>query len=279
MNFKMEEGMSRKWLLLEERRKKLEALEKMEAVSDPVPFSLINKIEYERAEIARLEQELSALDGLKLPEDALVSAEIDGDGEGSAVSVGSPIADVRTYGPDSEVLAELDRLGAAIAGLSAKLETSIRRSGVTASIFGDVEIQPEDNLCFVLMPFGDDLLHQVYEVHIKPTVEQSGLRCQRADDVLGPTPIMEDIWQGINGARVVLAELTGQNPNVFYELGLCHAIGKDAILIAQDIKWVPFDVRHRRAIIYTPTPRGLKQLENLLAKTLEAVVGKSPDSP
>lgn len=152
----------------------------------------------------------------------------------------------------------------------------LERQVATASFFGDVEVEQQEDLCFVLMPFGDDMLQQVYEVHIKPTVERVGLQCKRADDVLGPTPIMEDIWKGIHGARVVLAELTEQNPNVFYELGLCHAIGKDAILMAQDIKWVPFDVRHRRTIIYTPTPRGCKQLEEVLCKTLEAVLGKAP---
>ena len=130
------------------------------------------------------------------------------------------------------------------------------------------------NLCFVLMPFGDDMLQQVYEFHIKPTVEEVGLRCERADDVYGPAVIIDDIWKAINCAQVVLAELTGQNPNVFYELGLCHAIGQDAILMAQDIGDVPFDVRHRRTIIYKPTPRGCKELEEVLGKTLEAALGK-----
>ncbi len=96
------------------------------------------------------------------------------------------------------------------------------------------------------------------------------------DPILGSEVIMEDIWKGVNSARVVLAELTGQNPKCFYELGLCHAIGKDAILMAQDIKWVPFDLRHRRTIIYTPTPRGCKQLEEVLGKALEGLLGKVP---
>lgn len=240
------------------------------------PLPLLNLMEHERAEVKRLEQELLAPEETQSPEDDVIQADVDG----SAVVVGD-VATMTIGWPDrsqpmSEILEELSRMRGAITDLTSKFHEATMQRAVAASILGDVELQQEEDLCFVLMPFKGDVLQEVYEVHIKPTVERVGLQCRRADDILGPTPIMEDIWKGINSARVVLAELTGQSPNVFYELGLCHAIGKDAILMAQDINWVLFDVRHRRTIVYTPTPRGCKQLEEVLGETLEAMLGKAP---
>jgi len=258
--------------LLETHRRNLRQLEKRAAnYGLDQPISLLNQMEYERAEIARSEQELSALEKAQIPEDTVIQVEPVSD---SAVAMGPTVVQMPVSRP--ELSQELDGVREAIAELGTKFDNIIVQRVAVASIFGNIEIRQEEDLCFVLMPFGDDMLQQVYEVHIKPTVERVGLQCKRVDDMLGPAAIMVDIWKGIKSARVVLAELTGQNPNVFYELGLCHAIGKDAILMAQDIKDVPFDVRHRRTIIYTPTPRGCKQLEEVLGKTLEALLGKVP---
>ena len=68
---------------------------------------------------------------------------------------------------------------------------------------------------------------------------------------------MGDIWSAINAARIIVADCTGRNPNVMYEIGLAHAIGKYTILLAQSIRDVPFDLRHLRYIIYSNTPDGL----------------------
>jgi hypothetical protein len=259
--------------LLETHRRNLHQLEERAAKYGlDQPISLLNQMEYERAEIARSEQELSALEKAQIPKDTVIQIEPVSD---SAVAMGPTVVQMPAVSRP-ELSQELDGVREAIAELGTKLDDIIVQRAAVASIFGDMDIQQEEDLCFVLMPFRDDMLQQVYEVHIKPTVERVGLQCKRVDDMLGPAAIMVDIWKGINSARVVLAELTGQNPNVFYELGLCHAIGKDAILMAQDIKDVPFDVRHRRTIIYTPTPRGCKQLEEVLGKTLEALLGKVP---
>jgi hypothetical protein len=61
---------------------------------------------------------------------------------------------------------------------------------------------------------------------------------------------MDDIWSEISKASIVVAELTGKNPNVYYELGLAHAIRKPAILISSNIEDVPFDLRPLRVFIY-----------------------------
>lgn len=125
--------------------------------------------------------------------------------------------------------------------------------------------------CFVVMPFGDEELEVVYEDFIKPVVENGcRLNCERGDDVFGSNVVMHDILSSIRAADIVLADLTRKNANVFYEVGICHALGKPVLLLAQSIDDVPFDLRHRRVLLYDYTPRGCKKLEldlkpNLLA--------------
>ncbi len=142
-------------------------------------------------------------------------------------------------------------------------------------IFSGLDFQVEDDLCFVLMPFGSESLEAVYQDFVKPTVERAGLRCVRADDIFGVNVIIEDIWAGINRARFVIAELTGKNPNVFYEVGICHTVGKDVIFLAQSVEDVPFDLRHLRVLLYDYTPRGCQRLAEALYKTVLAVMGRA----
>ena len=72
-----------------------------------------------------------------------------------------------------------------------------------------------------------------------------------------------------------LADLTGKNANVFYEVGICHALDKPVLLMAQSMDDVPFDLRHRRVLIYEYTPRGVKRLEKALTDHLKAMLQKT----
>ena len=58
----------------------------------------------------------------------------------------------------------------------------------------------------------------------------------RADDIYDNRPIIEDVWRCTNEARILIAELTGRNPNVFYETGIAHTVGKEVILITQSLR-------------------------------------------
>ena len=140
-------------------------------------------------------------------------------------------------------------------------------------IFGGTSFTLDPQLCFVLMPF-DVTFQPLYDDHIKTVVSRSGLRCERADDIRGPTLITWDIWERINRARFLIADLTDQNPNVFYELGLAHALSKDVILITRSMDFVPFDLKTIRCIKYDFTPRGTQELEKGLSETI-AVLMKS----
>ncbi len=64
------------------------------------------------------------------------------------------------------------------------------------------------------------------------------------------------------------ADLTDKNANVFYEVGICHAIDKPVLLMAQSIDDVPFDLRHRRILLYEYSPRGCKKLEKALQENI-----------
>ncbi len=127
--------------------------------------------------------------------------------------------------------------------------------------------KPDARRVFVLSPFGEPF-DAIYRDHIARVAERSGLRCHRADDVYSNRIIMEDIWQAINEAGIIISDLTGRNPNVFYETGIAHTLGKEVILLTQSRDDVPFDVKHIRYLPYTYTPPGAKKLEADLERTL-----------
>jgi nucleoside 2-deoxyribosyltransferase len=127
--------------------------------------------------------------------------------------------------------------------------------------------------CFVVMPFGDPDLEIVYEDFVRDTLSKKcDLDCERGDDVFGSNVIVDDIFKQIRSADVILADLTRKNANVFYEVGICHALGKPVLLLAQSVDDVPFDLRHRRVLLYEYSPRGCKRLEENLKKNMNAVL-------
>jgi hypothetical protein len=99
------------------------------------------------------------------------------------------------------------------------------------------------------MPFGG-LYDSYYAAVFKPGLESAGYTVQRGDDMSSPQPIIKDIQEAIVRADAILCDMSGRNPNVFYELGLAHAVGKPVILLSDDINDVPFDLRHIRVIVY-----------------------------
>ncbi len=121
---------------------------------------------------------------------------------------------------------------------------------------------------FVMMPF-QEKLQPVYSDHILRVMKKLHLSCKRGDDFFSSRSIMEEIWSAIYHSRLCIADCTGRNPNVFYELGITHTVGRDCVLISQSIDDIPFDIRHLRIIIYEFTPRGMKEFEITLHKTVE----------
>jgi hypothetical protein len=132
-----------------------------------------------------------------------------------------------------------------------------------------VAVQAGDS-CFVMMPFAFPLggyYNSIYE----PAIKKAGITPLRADaDIFGTGKIIEQIWSGINSARVLVAELTGRNPNVLYELGLAHALKKPVVLVCSNEGDVPFDVKHVRVIYYDMTDPFWG--EKLIGKVAENIV-------
>ena len=100
---------------------------------------------------------------------------------------------------------------------------------------------------FVLMPF-DEELDWVYEDLIKPAFELAGFETLRADNIDSQQNILKDIVAEIAESDVVVADLTESNPNVYYELGLAHALRKQVILMSQDVGMAPFDLRSSKTV-------------------------------
>ncbi len=129
----------------------------------------------------------------------------------------------------------------------------------------DVPMEP--GLCFVLMPFGENM-DEIYNAGIRPALEKLGMRPHRADESFSSTDIMSEVLDNIIRSEVIVADLTGRNPNVFYELGLAHAIKHHVVLITQKREDVPFDLTGIRYFTYENTMVGAQALAQNLEKII-----------
>jgi hypothetical protein len=103
--------------------------------------------------------------------------------------------------------------------------------------------------CFVMMPFGAWMDTYYKEIFV-PAIKEAGMEPIRADELFSTGSVIEQIWEQISGAKVLLADLTGKNANVFYELGLAHAAHKPVVFTTGNLDDVPFDLRHLRVAVY-----------------------------
>jgi hypothetical protein len=124
------------------------------------------------------------------------------------------------------------------------------------------------------MPF-DRALQPVFR-HIKKVCEKRlSLSARRGDDFFTANAVMADVWAAIQNARIIVADCTQRNPNVFYEIGIAHVLAKPVVLVSQIDEDIPFDVHPIRRISYQNTPRGLKAFEKALEATLHMLLGRS----
>ncbi len=125
---------------------------------------------------------------------------------------------------------------------------------------------------FVVMAF-KPALRPIYDDHILKVTKSLNLVAQRGDDFFTAHHIMSDVWEAINAARLVIADCTGRNPNVFYEIGMAHTLGRTVVMITQDKKDVPFDLQSIRFIPYEYTPPGMMEIEEKLTQAQKAELG------
>lgn len=126
---------------------------------------------------------------------------------------------------------------------------------------------------FMVMQF-DDQNNDLYADVVREicTSKEYDLNVVKADEIYGPGIIISDITKSINESKIVIAEITQGNSNVFYEVGYAHALNKPTILIAQKDTKLPFDVSPFRILFYENTIAGKKRVEEGLKKHLNAIL-------
>jgi len=128
----------------------------------------------------------------------------------------------------------------------------------------------EPSLVAAMMPFHPDFDH-VYSA-LKEVVEEYGLRCRRADDIWENPAVIQDVVSLIDRSKVVICDCTGRNPNVFYESGIAHTLGRETILITQSAEDIPFDLRHLRYVPYLNNGEGREKLKEQLRLRFESPI-------
>lgn len=145
-------------------------------------------------------------------------------------------------------------------------------SGNAAIEFRELRVRSDRPSIFVAMQFGEPF-DTIYREVIQPGARNLGLEVVRIDEVAGPGLIFEDIKRKIADAKIVVAEITEPNQNVFYELGYAHALNKPTILLARRGRDLPFDIRSYRVIFYDDTiggkPAVERNLENYLRSAMQ----------
>ena len=126
---------------------------------------------------------------------------------------------------------------------------------------------------FVLMPFAKEY-EDIYTGLVKETVQGQRIECKRADDRSEPGWIMDDVRSSIKEAKFIIADLSGRNPNVFYEVGMAHAIGQTVLLLTQSMGDVPPGLRNARTIVYRNNLGGAERLKSELARAVQSLQQK-----
>ncbi|MBC8155474.1 MAG: hypothetical protein H7Z72_21510 [Bacteroidetes bacterium] len=125
------------------------------------------------------------------------------------------------------------------------------------------------NVLSVMMPF-DAKFSGTYTA-IKNVCAKLSIDCKRADDIWDNSILIQDVFDLIYTSKAVITDFTDRNPNVFYETGIAHTLGKIVIPITQTVSDIPFDLRHHRALTYLSNAEGLAKLEKDLEKKLMMV--------
>ncbi len=126
-----------------------------------------------------------------------------------------------------------------------------------------------ERLVSVMMPF-NPAFSGTYDA-IKQVTDYMKLDCLRADDIWENSTFMQDIFDLIFCAKVVVVDFTGRNPNVMYETGIAHTLGKTVIPITQSLDDIPSDLGHHRALKYLPNKEGYKELSRELYNRLKVI--------
>lgn len=144
--------------------------------------------------------------------------------------------------------------------------------GTGEAIFGPIAFDDRRPNAFIAMQFSEPY-NEVYRDAIRPMVAEIGFEPFRVDEAFGPGIILNDIWGRITEASVVIAEVSEPNPNVYYEIGVAHALRKPTVLLAQRGTKLPFDLGPHRVIFYDNSIPGRARLLEALRSSLISLLG------
>lgn len=134
---------------------------------------------------------------------------------------------------------------------------------------------PRDpGLVAVMMPFSQEFAETYQE--IRRACEAVGLRCQRADTIWEETTIMQDVFNLIYRSAVTIVDLSGRNPNVMYECGIAHTLGRPVLPISRNMEALPFDLAHHRVLPYLPNAEGHARMREKLESRLRSMTSTAP---
>jgi hypothetical protein len=144
-----------------------------------------------------------------------------------------------------------------------------RRITFAPYVFDVPDARVESDLVALMMPFdaGFDGVHEA----VRRATATCGLRCLRADDIWEESTIVQDIFNLIFRAQIVVVDFSEKNTNVMYETGIAHTLGKHVVPISQSLQDVPFDMRHHRVLQYLANSEGLAKLASDLSTKLRQV--------
>lgn len=174
------------------------------------------------------------------------------------------------YNKDPDILVLVEKI---IAGKSAgdesRPEAVNRESENPTSAASNIDI----SMASVMIPFTP----QFVDVRnaIAQACRENHLTLKAADDVWEESILIDDIMNLIRTACIVIVDFSGKNPNVMYETGVAHALGKEVIPVSQSIDDVPFDVRHHRVLLYENNEEGRKSLRRHLASRIKTILERN----
>jgi len=135
------------------------------------------------------------------------------------------------------------------------------------------------NTVFMVMPFKDQLAEDAYTHSTRPVIDSCGLKIIRADEIFSPNPVFDDILASLEQAIIVIVDISGHNPNCFYELGVAHTLkpSRTIMITHDDYDKSPFDVAHFRIIKYQNTITGKTDYDTALRKTIQSIQSGIPE--
>lgn len=147
----------------------------------------------------------------------------------------------------------------------------------------------ENKTVFIVTPIGKkgtDVYNKYFAICknlIEPAVKSidPNYKVVRADQIAKPGSFVKDILEHLRNSHIVIANLTGLNPNVFYELGVRHSLSPRTIMITEDLSTLPSDLKEYRAIEYSPEITGISDFTNDLKNAIEEIINnpETPDNP